>query len=98
MVEDLQKRGLGPLHIVDEQDQRAIQCECLDEAPHGPGDLFPRYRVVGKTNDRGDQAANEIAAVQRTDDGVQLREHVRILAPRARCPLRQRRVPGPASR
>ena len=76
VVEGLQERGLGPLQIVDEQDQRAIQCERLDEAPHGPGDLFPGYRLVGEADDRGDPAANEVAAVQPRDDGVQLRERL----------------------
>ena len=53
MLDEIQQRGLGPVHVVDEQDDRAVLGESLEKPSHRPEQLLggPRRRP-------GDQCRN----------------------------------------
>ncbi len=67
VLEEFQQRRLGPLDVVDEQDERALNRQCLEEPPHGPGDLLAGRRIVGEADCRGNPATNDVALVQPSD-------------------------------
>ena len=51
MFEQLEQNGLGPLDVVDEEDERTLGGEGLDEPANRPRKLLDLKRVVGR--DRG---------------------------------------------
>ena len=87
--EQLDQDRLGPLEVVDEQDQRAFSGEGLEEAPDRPADLLARDRSSVRPDDRRDPVAHEVGPVRPGDDGLKLgqRRHPRLAG--ARCPSRR---------
>ncbi len=72
MFEQLEQNGLGPLDVVDQEDERTFGGEGLDEPANRPGDLLAGKRVVGQTEDRSDMAGDDIAAIRSAHDGLDL--------------------------
>ena len=68
ILEQVEEGRLGPVKIVDDDDERPIAPECLDEPPNGPEDLFRPRVAVAEAHRTGDPVNDQLGALVICDE------------------------------
>jgi hypothetical protein len=69
VLDQVEERRLAPLDVVEDHDERAVECRVLEHLPHRPGDLGRRRDRLPLAEESGD----------RPPDGVVVRQFGELL-------------------
>ena len=68
MLDEIEQRGLGPLDVVEDDDQRPPARQVLQQVAHRPGHLLRRCRLVDQPRDRCDPTLDELGVLEPVHD------------------------------
>jgi hypothetical protein len=71
VFDQIEERRLAPMDVVEDEDDRALTSELLEELPHGPERVLGRARL-GPTEQAGDEPGRSLRLVRAGEDGLEL--------------------------
>ena len=72
VLDEVEERRLRPVEVVDDDHERPLRRNCLEEAPKRPGSLLGRTAALAQTHRPGNQTRRHLAVLDRLEQSDEL--------------------------